>query len=128
MKNYCIGRVYVDNFVEIFALIISVLNLILMIFFIVKLLNKNSDNSFFELDKKTDRLSAEISANNKNVLDLLARQNETIVNEISALGNGVRDTLEKQQNTVDRRLLKLESDFDRINTNVLSSHSFLPKR
>lgn len=121
MKNYCIGRVYVDNFVEIFALIISVLNLFLMIFVIVKLLNKNSDNSFFELDKKTDRLSAEISANNKNVLDLLARQNETIVNEISALGNGVRDTLEKQQNTVDRRLLKLESDFDRINTNVLSS-------
>ncbi len=111
--------------VEILALVCCVVNLILLVLVLVK---QGSGGNTEKLEDdiqsvimQTELLEKEYKMQSDMIMNSVSRLSDSVVNSISKLGGELRASQEQQQKAVNEKLLRLESEFNRISLELLAS-------
>lgn len=111
--------------VEILSLVCCVVNLILLVVVLVKQgKSGNTDkleNDIQSVSRQTELLEKEYKTQSDVIMGSVSRLNDSVVNSISKLGGDLRASQEQQQKAVNEKLLRLESEFNRISGELLAS-------
>ncbi len=111
--------------VEILALVCCVANLILLVIVLVKQGKGDStdklENDIQSVSRQTELLEKEYKTQSDVIMGSVSRLSDSVVNSISKLGGELRASQEQQQKAMNEKLLRLESEFNRISTELLAS-------
>ncbi len=111
--------------VEILALVCSAVSVLLLIILIVREgKSGNADkleNDIQSISRQTELLEKEYKTQSDVIMSNVSRLNDSVVNSITRLGGDLRASQEQQQKAVNEKLLRLETEFNRISGELLAS-------
>ncbi|MDE5570176.1 MAG: DNA recombination protein RmuC [Ruminococcus sp.] len=123
------GRAEMDIAIIICSIVI-IFMLVIVIAMMMKLEekiknNKGAEKEIDELKKQIEFINRSSANHSRAVLEQSAQQSELIVRQITVLGDSLRNSMDihqkNQHNDINERLAELESDFDKVAENILTS-------
>lgn len=111
--------------VEILALVCSAVSVLMLVIVLIKQCKSGStdklENDIQSISRQTELLEKEYKTQSDVIMSNVSRLNDSVVNSITRLGGDLRASQEQQQNNMNEKLLRLETEFNRISGELLAS-------